>query len=893
MPEQPIESWRDKGYNSYMIREKDLVEPEKNNDMSVPSTSIQAGSLVGDFKVSNGSIGSVNFKKDGTGWNLTGESATIASLGLGSEIAIQGWQMTCVFSATDNDTVAWAAGTLTLTDGTSYSIDTGDTGTMAAKTYIYLAAVTSTTVFQVATSFTPGAGKILVGVAQNVADATKYANYQVFGGVGGVGGTFIGADNIAADAITANEILANTITASEISTGLYNLIDQNFPSDTGLVGYWSFDEGKDLKANDISGNGNTGTLQASMTDADWIAGIAGTCLDLDGINDYIDCGLDSSLQNQNLSISYWVKQPATVTYQGIIATADSAGVNGYRTGISNTGLVEVIVGDATTYNVAYGTTVMDDNTWKHVVVIIDASFLYVYVNGVLDGTPVARTKVTTFVNNLMIGCWSDVNSYFTGSLDEVRIYNIALTAKEIYSLYKYPRGTTGVMVPTGRLTSGSIYSKQIDLAVADGTGDTRIAAGKTDFDNTVAGFILGIDDSDSDTPKFYIGDATKYLNWDGTNADVTAFRYLEVYTAGENVTAGNVLCIKPSVTETDVATQDTWVNQAVPTDTHGNDASMWIGGAAGNQFIAYVEFDETAFPAAVYILKAELVLTTYGVQPADGTVTLQTVDAAWDEATLDWDPQPAVTSQVNNWGGEEVANIPTAADTQLSIDITQIARKWKNGDLTFYGFQLVGANAVSSWKFHTSESTAAYRPFIRITTLATSDGKVYKADCSYYSLCRFITGIAIETKSATEAVRVQIAGKNGNQSGLDLGKKCYLGNTGAITQSLINVPRVVEMGQSISTTALHINIDYGPILIESHAGLIDFTGAGKTIIAPDDARWVVVRTADSTPGAAVPELICYRGDSVYGISSSVVWATATNIITITGFDTESHYYFYR
>jgi len=63
-------------------------------------------------------------------------------------------------------------------------------------------------------------------------------------------------------------------------------------------------------------------------------------------------------------------------------------------------------------------------------------------------------------------------------------------------------------------------SKTITLAVSAGVGDTYIAAGKHDFDNTDAGFILGIDDSDGDKAKFYIGDSTHYLNWNGTSLSV-------------------------------------------------------------------------------------------------------------------------------------------------------------------------------------------------------------------------------------------------------------------------------------------------------------------------------------------------------------------------------------
>ena len=65
------------------------------------------------------------------------------------------------------------------------------------------------------------------------------------------------------------------------------------------------------------------------------------------------------------------------------------------------------------------------------------------------------------------------------------------------------------------LTAGSITSKAITLAVSAGAGDSKIQAGKTDFGDNTNGFILGIDDSDSDKAKFEIGNAYNYLKWSG------------------------------------------------------------------------------------------------------------------------------------------------------------------------------------------------------------------------------------------------------------------------------------------------------------------------------------------------------------------------------------------
>ena len=137
----------------------------------------------------------------------------------GSEPSILGWQMDLTFSSSDADTVAWTSGTITLTEGTTYSISAGNTGNMTALTYIYLSKSTSLTVLQKTTtaSSAVGLGKILVAVAEN--NAGSDATFQVFGGKGG---SLFKAANIAANCITANEIVANTITTSELSATAIN-----------------------------------------------------------------------------------------------------------------------------------------------------------------------------------------------------------------------------------------------------------------------------------------------------------------------------------------------------------------------------------------------------------------------------------------------------------------------------------------------------------------------------------------------------------------------------------------------------------------------------------------------------------------------------------------------
>lgn len=72
-------------------------------------------------------------------------------------------------------------------------------------------------------------------------------------------------------------------------------------------------------------------------------------------------------------------------------------------------------------------------------------------------------------------------------------------------------------VSASKIISGSVTSQTITLALTEGAGDVAIKAGKTDFGDNTAGFIIGMDDSDSNRVKLEVGDATSYIKFDPVN----------------------------------------------------------------------------------------------------------------------------------------------------------------------------------------------------------------------------------------------------------------------------------------------------------------------------------------------------------------------------------------
>lgn len=178
-------------------------------------------------------------------WNgaaLTVRGAIIESPASGTSLGILGWSHDIVFSATDADTVSWTSGTISLQNGVTYSIVSGNTGNMTATTYIYLDSAASTTVLQTtqSASVAVGANKILVAVAKNTSAANN-ARFQVYGGSGSVG-IFVTADEIAANTIVGNHIVANTLSATHISSLSFSGKTATF--DTGSIGGWTLAAGE-------------------------------------------------------------------------------------------------------------------------------------------------------------------------------------------------------------------------------------------------------------------------------------------------------------------------------------------------------------------------------------------------------------------------------------------------------------------------------------------------------------------------------------------------------------------------------------------------------------------------------------------------------------------------
>jgi hypothetical protein len=181
-----------------------------------------------------------------------------------------------------------------------------------------------------------------------------------------------------------------------------------------------------------------------------VAGISGQALNYDNINDYVSMDDPASLDiTGSMAISVWI-YPTSINplgQHGIVSKACVTG-SGYcmtlDSGMDNAPL-SIYVKHRGTNSVASDTNSITLNKWQHIVFSFDtvANYSYLYIDGVLAGTnPTATAEGVANSNSFEVGRRGagGGTGIFPGKIDEVRVYNRALSASEAVELYRAGAG---------------------------------------------------------------------------------------------------------------------------------------------------------------------------------------------------------------------------------------------------------------------------------------------------------------------------------------------------------------------------------------------------------------------------------------------------------------------
>ncbi len=219
------------------------------------------------------------------------------------------------------------------------------------------------------------------------------------------------------------------------------------PLMSNTVAYWNMEEGSGTALSDHSGNNNRGTIYGSPV---WNGGRSGNGLIFDGINDYTTIPSSGSLNiNTNaVSISVWVRLdylpndlpgsygPIYDSNTDCYVLYEDRGVNELRFKVTT---------DKSAERPGIPASYLTTGEWLHIVGVYDGSRVRIYLNGQLrdshnlSGTVKSGQQAAI---GLASGC------YFKGAIDELHIFNQALTTDEIQFLYTGQTPATSVQEPS-------------------------------------------------------------------------------------------------------------------------------------------------------------------------------------------------------------------------------------------------------------------------------------------------------------------------------------------------------------------------------------------------------------------------------------------------------------
>ncbi|HYF51877.1 MAG TPA: LamG-like jellyroll fold domain-containing protein, partial [Planctomycetota bacterium] len=233
------------------------------------------------------------------------------------------------------------------------------------------------------------------------------------------------------------------VTISDESTSIQSsvVVTVTVATDPRLIAHWKLNEATGTRASDSSGNDNHGTLVNGPV---WSPGRLEGGLKCDGINDFVESPNKPSLNPAaQLTLSAWVNMAElNATSKAVIAKTSSLGAQ-YCLVILPKGRLRATVANSG----VSGVTVLAPGRWYHLAVTYDGVALKLYVNGVLDSSVAKSGAMTDCGANVRVGQGTGTESlYFSGTLDDVRIYNQALTAGEINGL-AFPAAAAASAVP--------------------------------------------------------------------------------------------------------------------------------------------------------------------------------------------------------------------------------------------------------------------------------------------------------------------------------------------------------------------------------------------------------------------------------------------------------------
>jgi hypothetical protein len=234
-------------------------------------------------------------------------------------------------------------------------------------------------------------------------------------------------------------------------------------NNTGLVGYWKFDEGLGTMAYDSSGYNNNGTIYG----ANYTIGKIKGALEFDGADDYVYVPPSEELDIvKELALEAWVKLDRAPPGNAILVfkTPDTSGYNLMQYGMDIGGVtgfyerrIAFYVSKTTApyWHSVISNQALDIGKWYHIVATYSSSDykVTIYINGAKDIEADFPIDIDSHPSDpVLIGGrkYTDYAYFMPGIIDEVKIYNRTLSAEEVLAEYlRAPLATQKVILSSG------------------------------------------------------------------------------------------------------------------------------------------------------------------------------------------------------------------------------------------------------------------------------------------------------------------------------------------------------------------------------------------------------------------------------------------------------------
>jgi hypothetical protein len=200
------------------------------------------------------------------------------------------------------------------------------------------------------------------------------------------------------------------------------------PTPAGLVGAWGFDEASGTTVTDASPTANAGTVVGALRST---TGRFGGALSFDGVNDRVTVPDVGALDlTTGMTLEAWVSPTAVNDWRTVMLKERSGNLVYSLYGSSDNGRPSAFVQTPLEVDVR-ATAALAVNTWAHLASTYDGSTLRLYVNGTQVASRAVSGSITASTGVLSIGGNGSWGEWFAGLIDEVRVYNRALSAAEV------------------------------------------------------------------------------------------------------------------------------------------------------------------------------------------------------------------------------------------------------------------------------------------------------------------------------------------------------------------------------------------------------------------------------------------------------------------------------